>query len=43
MVLHVEGVDVVSESMETLFITGPNEENVINKAPPYLWTAISRV
>ena len=31
----MEGIDVINKSMKTYFITGPNEENIIDEAPPY--------
>ena len=34
---------MVSKSMKTFFITGPNEENIIDEAPPYPGTTGSSV
>ena len=39
----VEGVDVVNKTMKTFSITSPNEENIIDEAPPYPRTTGSRV
>ena len=33
----VEGIDVVNECMEAIFLPGPDEENIVNVAPPNPW------
>ena len=34
----VERVDVVNECVEAFFLPGPDEENVVDVAPPDPWT-----
>ena len=34
----VERVDVVTECMEAIFLPGPDEEDVVDVAPPDPWT-----
>ena len=35
----VERIDVVNECVEAIFLPGPDEEDVVDVAPPDPWTA----
>ena len=34
----VEGIDVVNECMEAIFLPGPDEEDIVDVTPPNPWS-----